>query len=199
MASLRSKRLRLGRDCGDFRFPFSQEITHPFSPSHQGLVDLDDPVTLYYFILAFLLLFLVVGGRVVRSRFGMLLQGTRSNERRMIALGFPTFRYKLTAFVIAGAVCGVAGALFANLTLFVSPSIMHWTRSGEIMMMVILGGIASLIGPVFGAAAYLILESVLSRLTEHWQAVLGPLLILVVLFSKGGLLGVFAARSRRRG
>jgi branched-chain amino acid transport system permease protein len=85
------------------------------------------------------------------------------------------------------------------LTLFVSPSIMHWTRSGEIMMMVILGGIASLIGPVFGAAAYLILESVLSRLTEHWQAVLGPLLILVVLFSKGGLFGVFGGRSRRHG
>jgi branched-chain amino acid transport system permease protein len=117
----------------------------------------------------------------------------------MIALGFPTFRYKLAAFVMAGAICGVAGALLANLTLFVSPSIMHWTRSGEIMMMVILGGIASLIGPVFGAAAYLILESVLSRLTEHWQAVLGPLLILVVLFSKGGLLGAFAARPRRRG
>ena len=75
---------------------------------------------------------------------------------------------------MAGAVCGVAGALFANLTLFVSPSIMHWTRSGEIMMMVILGGIGTLFGPVFGAAAYLILESVLSRLTEHWQAAHSP-------------------------
>jgi branched-chain amino acid transport system permease protein len=164
-----------------------------------GALDLDDPVVLYYFVFASLLLFLFLGNRIVQSRFGVLLQGVRSNERRMIALGFPTFRYKLAAFVMAGAICGVAGALFANLTLFVSPSIMHWTRSGEIMMMVILGGIASLIGPVFGAAAYLILESVLSRLTEHWQAVLGPLLILVVLFSKGGLLGAFAARSRRRG
>jgi branched-chain amino acid transport system permease protein len=164
-----------------------------------GALDLDDPVVLYYFVFASLLLFLFLGNRIVQSRFGVLLQGVRSNERRMIALGFPTFRYKLAAFVMAGAICGVAGALFANLTLFVSPSIMHWTRSGEIMMMVILGGIASLIGPVFGAAAYLILESVLSRLTEHWQAALGPLLILVVLFSKGGLLGAFAARRRRRG
>jgi len=164
-----------------------------------GALDLDDPVVLYYFVFASLLLFLFLGNRIVQSRFGVLLQGVRSNERRMIALGFPTFRYKLAAFVMAGAICGVAGALFANLTLFVSPSIMHWTRSGDIMMMVILGGIASLIGPVFGAAAYLILESVLSRLTEHWQAVLGPLLILVVLFSKGGLLGAFAARPRRRG
>jgi len=162
-------------------------------------LDLDHAVILYYFVFASLLLFLFLGNRIVHSRFGMLLQGVRSNERRMIALGFPTFRYKLAAFVMAGAVCGVAGALFANLTLFVSPSIMHWTRSGEIMMMVILGGIASLIGPVFGEAAYLILESVLSRLTEHWQAVLGPLLILVVLFSKGGLFGVFGGRSRRHG
>jgi branched-chain amino acid transport system permease protein len=160
---------------------------------HSGfgtVLDLDEPVVLYYFVLGWLLLFLLLGGRIVRSRFGVLLQGVRSNERRMIALGFPTFRYKLTAFVMAGAACGVAGALFANLTLFASPSIMHWTRSGEILMMVILGGIGSLIGPVFGAAAYLILESVLSRLTEHWQAVLGPLLILVVLFSKSGLYGL---------
>jgi branched-chain amino acid transport system permease protein len=164
-----------------------------------GALDLDDPVVLYYFVFASLLLFLFLGNRIVQSRFGVLLQGVRSNERRMIALGFPTFRYKLAAFVMAGAICGVAGALFANLTLFVSPSIMHWTRSGEIMMMVILGGIASLIGPVFGAAAYLILESVLSRLTEHWQAVLGPLLILVVLFSKGGLLGMLAWWPGRRG
>jgi branched-chain amino acid transport system permease protein len=76
---------------------------------------------------------------------------------------------------------------------------MHWTRSGEIMMMVILGGLGSLVGPVLGAAAYLILESVLSRLTEHWQAVLGPILILVVLFSKTGLYGIFALPRRRSG
>src|SRR4051794_7160689 len=117
----------------------------------------------------------------------------------MIALGFPTFRYKLTAFVMSGAVCGIAGALFANLTLFVSPSIMHWTRSGEIMMMVILGGPGSPGGPGFGAPAQLILESVLSRLPEHWQAVLGPLLILVGLFSKTGLYGIFAPPGRGSG
>jgi branched-chain amino acid transport system permease protein len=162
------------------------------------MLDLADPVVLYYFVLAVLVLLLFVGGRVVRSRFGMLLQGIRSNERRMVALGFPTFRYKLTAFVIAGAVCGLAGARFANLTLFVSPSIMHWTRSGEILMMVILGGIGTLIGPVLGAAAYLLLESVLARWSEHWQAILGPLLILVVLFSKSGLLGLISS-SRRPG
>ena len=162
-------------------------------------LNLGRPVVFYYFAHGLLLLFLFLGNRILQSRFGMLLQGVKSNERRMIALGFPTFRYKLTAFVMAGAVCGIAGALFANLTLFVSPSIMHWTRSGEIMMMVILGGLGSLVGPVFGAAAYLILESVLSRLTEHWQVVLGPILILVVLFSKTGLYGIFALSRRRSG
>ena len=156
-----------------------------------SLIDLDNSTILYYFVLGLLVLFLGLGSRLVHSRFGALLEGIRSNERRMIALGFPIFRYKLTAFVIAGAVCGVAGALFANLTLFVSPSIMHWTRSGEILMMVILGGIGTLFGPVLGAAAYLLLESVLSRWSEHWQAILGPLLITVVLFSKSGLLGLF--------
>jgi branched-chain amino acid transport system permease protein len=153
---------------------------------------LDHPTVLYYFTFTILALFLWLAGRIVRSRFGLLLQGIRSNERRMIAIGFPTFRYKLAAYIIAGTMCGVAGALFANLTLFVSPSIMHWTRSGEIMVMVILGGMGSLFGPVLGAAAYLVFESVLSRVTEHWQAILGPLLILVVLFARAGLFGVLA-------
>ncbi len=164
-----------------------------------GVIDLAEPWTLYYVVFGFLALFLFVGGRVVRSRFGVLLQGIRANERRMIALGFPIFRYKLAAFVIAGSVCGVGGALFANLTLFVSPSILHWTRSGEIMMMVILGGIGTLIGPVLGAAAYLLLESMLSRWTEHWPALLGPLLIVIVLGSKSGLLGLFGGGRDRNG
>jgi len=93
---------------------------------------------------------------------------------------------------------GLAGALLANQTLFLSPSIMHWTRSGEIMMMVILGGMGTLFGPVAGAAAYLVLETVLSGVTEHWQAILGPLLILLVLFSKAGLLGLLPATARGR-
>jgi branched-chain amino acid transport system permease protein len=164
-----------------------------------GVIDLARPWTLYYAVFGFLALFLFLGGRAVRSRFGVLLQGIRSNERRMIALGFPTFRYKLAAFVIAGAVCGVGGALFANLTLFVSPSILHWTRSGELLMMVILGGIGTLIGPVFGAAAYLLLESVLSRWTEHWPALLGPLLIVIVLCSRSGLLGLLGIGRHRDG
>jgi branched-chain amino acid transport system permease protein len=155
-----------------------------------GLLDLDNASTLYYAVFAVLLLFLWLGGRLVESRFGMVIRGAKSNERRMIAIGFPTYRYKLAAFVISGAMCGVAGALFANQALFVSPAIMHWTRSGEVMMMVILGGVGTLFGPVLGAVAYLILENVLSSLTQHWQAILGPILVLVVLFAKQGIFGL---------
>ncbi|HUC48540.1 MAG TPA: branched-chain amino acid ABC transporter permease [Xanthobacteraceae bacterium] len=158
-----------------------------------AFLSLDRPVTLYYFVFAWLALCLGLGWRLVESRFGMVIRGAKSNETRMVALGFHTFRYKLVAFVIAGAMAGVAGALLANLTLFLSPSIMHWTRSGEIMMMVILGGMGTLIGPVLGAIAYLVLENALSGFTEHWQAILGPFLVLVVIFSKTGLLGAAGA------
>ncbi|MBV8536527.1 MAG: branched-chain amino acid ABC transporter permease [Alphaproteobacteria bacterium] len=155
-----------------------------------GLLDLDDSATLYYFVFAWLVLCLGFGWRLVNSRFGMVIRGAKSNERRMLSLGFSTFRYKLLAFVVSGAIAGIAGALLANLTLFLSPSIMHWTRSGEVMMMVILGGMGTLIGPVFGAVVYLLFESLLSGFTEHWQAILGPFLVLVVLFSKSGLMGL---------
>ena len=160
-----------------------------------GLLDLDDSSTLYYFVLAWLVLCLGFGWRLVNSRFGMVIRGAKSNERRMLSLGFRTFRYKLLAFVISGAIAGIAGALLANLTLFLSPSVMHWTRSGEVMMMVILGGMGTLIGPVFGAIVYLLFECLLSGFTEHWQAILGPFLVLVVLFSKSGLMG-FSGRGR---
>jgi len=128
----------------------------------------------------------------------MVIRAAKSNERRMAALGFPVFRYRLLAFVISGAMCGIAGALLANQTEFLSPAIMHWTRSGEIMMMVILGGRGTLIGPVIGAAIYLVLENVLSGLTEHWQVILGPILVAVVLLARPGLLrGLIARRPAR--
>lgn len=151
--------------------------------------DLRDDTTFYYLVLALLLLFLWLGRRLVDSRFGMVLRGVRENERRMTALGFPVYRYKLAGFVIAGAVAGLAGALIANQTEFVSPSLMHWTRSGQIMVMVILGGMGTLFGPVLGAVAFLLLEEVLAGWTEHWMIVLGPLLIFVVLFARRGIFG----------
>ena len=161
-------------------------------PQHSdfaGLLDLDDSTILYYFVFAWLAVCLAIGWRLVNSRFGMVIRGAKANERRMQALGFKTFRYQLVAFVISGGMAGIAGALLANLTLFLSPNIMHWSRSGEVMMMVILGGMGSLIGPALGAVVYLLFENVLSGVTEHWQAILGPFLVLVVLFSKSGLLG----------
>ena len=157
-------------------------------------LDLSDDTTFYYVCLAFLLLFLWLGRRLTGSRFGMVIAGVRENERRMTALGFPVYRYKLACFAIAGAAAGLAGALIANQTEFVSPSLMHWTRSGEIMVMVIMGGMGTLVGPVLGAAAFLLLEELLSGWTEHWMIVLGPLLILIVLFAKRGIHGWLVGR-----
>jgi branched-chain amino acid transport system permease protein len=110
----------------------------------------------------------------------------------MRAIGFPTFRYKLACFVISGTICGLAGALLANHTEFVSPAMMHWTRSGDLIVMVVLGGMGSLFGPIIGAVALLVLEEALSGITEYWQIILGPLLLLVVLFARGGIDGLLA-------
>jgi branched-chain amino acid transport system permease protein len=160
-----------------------------------GLVDLRDSTTFYYVVLALLLVVLIVGQRLMSSRFGMVIRGARSNEPRMRAIGFSTFRYKLTAFVIAGAICGLAGALLVNHTEYVTPEFMHWTRSGDIMFMVILGGMGTLGGPVIGAVVLRLLEDlVLPAWTEHWQAILGPFLVLVVLFAKRGLAGLLPER-----
>jgi branched-chain amino acid transport system permease protein len=112
----------------------------------------------------------------------------------MGALGFPTYRYKLACFIIAGAGAGLAGALMANQTEFVSPSLLHWTVSGNILVMVVLGGVGTLVGPVFGATTLLLLEEFLSRYTEHWMLFLGPILIFMVLFARRGLYGSFVER-----
>jgi len=158
--------------------------------STAGPLDLSDDVQFYYLVLAILLIALALKARLVGSRFGATLVGIRDNERRMAALGFPTYRYKLTAFVLSGALAGLAGALIANQTEFVSPSFLDWQRSGEILVVVILGGMGTLYGPIAGAVAYLLLEEVLSQWTQHWMIVMGPLLVLVVLFARRGLWGL---------
>ena len=107
-----------------------------------------------------MVIFLVA--RLVNSRFGMVIRGAASNERRMRAIGFPIFRYRLVCFVIAGVLCGLAGILLANHTDFVSPAMMHWTRSGDLIVMVVLGGMGSTFGPLIGAVALLVLEEALS-------------------------------------
>ena len=123
----------------------------------------------------------------------MVIQGARSNERRMRAIGFPTFRYKLVCFVISGVMCGLAGALLANHTSFISPSIMHWTRSGDLIVMAVLGGMGSVFGPVIGAVAFLLLEEVLSQRVTEIRRGLDPrarCCSLVALYARGGIDGI---------
>jgi branched-chain amino acid transport system permease protein len=159
-------------------------------------LDLGSPTPFYYFVLGILAGFVYLVHRLVNSRFGMVIRAAKSNEARTRAIGFSPYPYKLAAFVIAGAMCGVAGALLVNQTAYLTPEFMNWTRSGEIMFMVILGGIATLVGPVLGAAALLLLEDVLAAWTTHWQIILGPILVLVVLFTKRGLAGLLPGGSR---
>ncbi|HET7803780.1 MAG TPA: branched-chain amino acid ABC transporter permease [Pseudolabrys sp.] len=153
-------------------------------------INLSNKTQFYYICLALLYASIYLVWRIVNSRFGMVIQGSRSNDTRMRAIGFPTFRYKLICFVIAGTLCGLAGALLANHTDFVSPAMMYWTRSGDLIIMVVLGGMGSVVGPVFGAIMLLVLEETLSGITEYWQIILGPLLLLVVLFARGGIDGL---------
>ncbi|WP_339634844.1 branched-chain amino acid ABC transporter permease [uncultured Sneathiella sp.] len=161
-----------------------------------GLIDLNDEKSLYYLIFVSLLVVLYLMHRLVESPFGNVIRGTKSNEARMRAIGFSPYKYRLTAFVIAGTIAGYAGFLMANLNDFVSPDMMHWTRSGDLIIMIVLGGMASLFGPLYGALAFLMLEELLSSIPltigglhvgEYWQLIFGPLLILIVLFARNGI------------
>jgi branched-chain amino acid transport system permease protein len=150
-------------------------------------VDLSNKTQFYYICLTLLFGSIFLIWRLTNSRFGMAVQGARSNDIRMRAIGFPTYRYRLACFVIAGTLCGLAGVLLANHTDYVSPAMMYWTRSGDLIIMVVLGGMATPFGPLIGAVTFLLLEQVLSGVTEYWQIILGPLLLLVVLFARGGI------------
>ena len=166
-------------------------------------MNLSNRTFFYYLCLALLLATVYLVWRMVNSRFGQVIQGARSNERRMRAIGFPTFRYKLTCFVIAGVLCGLSGVLLANHTNFISPALMHWTRSGDLIVMAVLGGMGSVFGPVIGAIALLVLEEALPHLIgfvthvftgkeiaaakEYWQLILGPMMLLIVLYARGGI------------
>lgn len=163
------------------------------------IVDLSDRLHLYYVIFAVLLAALYLVHRIVNSRFGLVIRGARSNEARMETMGFPTYRYRLVAFVIAGVICAVAGVLSANFEGFVSPDMMWWPRSGEMIFMVVLGGMGTLFGPVAGALVFWVLSDILSRLTEHWHLIFGPFLVIVILFARGGIDGLFDLGRRSRG
>jgi branched-chain amino acid transport system permease protein len=161
-----------------------------------GLVDLNNKALFYYLCLVLLLASIYLVWRIVNSRFGMVIQGARSNERRMRAIGFPTFRYRLVCFVIAGAMCGLAGALLANHTNFISPAMMQWTRSGDLIVMAVLGGMQAMFGPLIGAVTYLLLEEGLSRVTEFPNLILGPVLLLVAIAFHGGIDGLIGGVRR---
>jgi len=161
-------------------------------------IDLWEPLRLYYLIWVALLavsLFLMV---IVRSRFGVVLEAIRGNESRVEAMGLVPLRFKITGYVISAMICGLAGTMFASWQEYVSPDIMHWTRSGELMIIIILGGIGTLAGPLLGAVAFLLLEEWLPELmhfvapayAENWMIIFGPVLIGVVLFARGGLVGL---------
>jgi branched-chain amino acid transport system permease protein len=156
-----------------------------------GLVDLRDPVAFYYLALGLMLLSVFLVSKIVNSRFGMVLRATKSNEARSRAIGFSPYPYRLAAFVIAGGMCGLAGALYANHTNYITPGLMSWLQSGDLMFMVILGGIASAAGPVLGSFALLLVEDLLKGLTQYYYVILGPLLVLSVIFFKRGLAGIF--------
>ena len=154
-------------------------------------LDLANDTHFYYTVLAVLVLVLLGLHRLVNARFGHALQAIRENEPRMRALGYDVQRFKLLAFALAGALAGLAGALLANQGSFVSPSLMQWSQSGMLMVMVILGGVGRLFGGLAGAALFLVAEEVLSAYTVHWQFGLGLVLLLVVLRAPTGLVGLW--------
>jgi len=155
--------------------------------SRIGFLDMSNDAHFYYVTLLACVAVLVLIARVLNARFGHVLQAIRENEVRMQSLGYAVFRYKLCAFVISGSLAGLAGALLANQSGFVSPAMMQWSQSGMLMMMVILGGVGHLYGGVWGAIVFLLLEETLSHFTIHWQLGLGALLLMVVLLLPNGL------------
>jgi branched-chain amino acid transport system permease protein len=160
-----------------------------------SLLDLRDKATFYWLCFALLAATLWFCGRLANSRFGLVLRGARSNELRMTALGFPVFRYRLAAFTIAGMLGGLAGILLANEGTYVSPAMMSWMKSGDLIVIVVLGGIGAPFGPLYGAVAFFAVEEFLKPLLdlvhkgwgEYWQIVFGPLLVIIALYARGGI------------
>ena len=158
--------------------------------------DLGNVTHVYYFVLALLVAVFAFLRLVLRSPFGRALRGIRSNEHRMRSLGFPVYRYKLASFTLAGTLAGLAGYLSALQFGFVNPELLSWHQSGNVLLMLILGGIGSLYGAVAGAFVFVALQEIYSSVTTHWQLLLGGAIILLVIFLPGGLASV-AARFRR--
>ena len=161
-------------------------------------LSMESSTQLYYWIFGLLLLTLFFIHRLVHARFGRVIIGSKFNEERMQSLGFDTYRYRLTCYVISGVICGLAGMLLGNFTSFISPEMMGWTRSGELIFMVVMGGTATLFGPLLGTIAFVFLEEFLSYITIYWHLIFGLLLLALVLFGKGGIGGWISMLDRRK-
>lgn len=168
---------------GDDGLPLYQ--TSIFDP----LPALDQKIVLYYMALVVLLVCMYLVWRIVHSRFGYVLRGFQANEKRMMAAGYSRMPYQLSAFVLSAVICALAGMLMVNLTTFASPSYMSWQASGEFLLIVVIGGMGTVVGPLLGAFALLALEETLSSMTQHWMAILGPLILLAALYASRGLWG----------
>ncbi len=164
--------------------------------SFPGLNTLN-PLSFYSIAASALLLGMFVSSMIRSSNYGLILRGVRQNEQRLSSSGIEPYKVKLVAFMISAMMTGFAGALYADLNRFVSPTMFSWHTSGEIMIFVILGGVGRLFGPLVGAALFIILENLLGGVTEHWQFFLGLLLLTVVLFANGGVIGLIAGRENQ--
>ena len=163
-----------------------------------GFALMRDALPFYYVVFACLLATYLLCRALIGSRFGRVFCGARENPIRMASIGYDVFRFQLVAYVFAGAIGGLSGFLLANAAEFVSPAYMSWQRSGELVIMVLLGGMGTLYGAVMGAAAFVLAEEWLSGLTEHWKMIFGPLLVMIVLFARGGLVGLATRLARTR-
>ena len=155
------------------------------------MVNTMDPFSFYLVCFMWLLIVLFISFKLINSPFGMAFQAIKENEERVKSVGIETFKVKLIVFIISGTIAGLAGSLYTDLNRFVSPSVLNWHTSGEIMIFVIIGGMARLYGPIVGAAFFIILEQTLGAYTENWQFWLGLILILEILYVRSGILGLF--------
>lgn len=161
-------------------------------------LSMDGSTSLYYWIFGLLLLSLFFVRRLVHARFGRVIVGSKFNDQRMQALGFDTYRYRLVCYVISAMMCSLAGMLLGNFTGFISPDMIGWARSGELIFMVIIGGAGTFFGPLVGTIAFVLLEEFLSLITVYWHLIFGVMLVALVLFGKGGIDGWLSLLDRKR-
>lgn len=160
-------------------------------------MSMENSTQLYYWIFTVVLLALFFSWRLVLSRFGRVIVGSKFNEPRMQALGFNTYRYRLSCYIISAMICSLAGVLLGNFSGFISPDMINWTRSGELIFMVIIGGVGTFFGPIIGTMAFVFLEEVLSSITVYWHLIFGIMLVALVMFGKGGIHGWLSLLNRK--